>query len=54
MIAAEHLVKNYGRKPVLCDMSLSANAGKITLLVGSKRCWKDDDRQSAGRARYAP
>lgn len=34
MIAAEHLVKNYGRKPVLRDMSISANAGEITLLVG--------------------
>ena len=31
MIAAEHLVKNYGRKPVLRDMSISANAGEITL-----------------------
>ncbi len=34
MIAAEHLVKNYSRKPVLRDMSISANAGEITLLVG--------------------
>jgi ABC-2 type transport system ATP-binding protein len=34
MIAAEHLIKNYGRKPVLRDMSIFANAGQITLLVG--------------------
>ena len=34
MIATEHLVKNYGRNPVLRDMSLSAKAGEITLLVG--------------------
>ena len=34
MIAAEHLVKNYGRKPVLRDMSILARAGEITLLVG--------------------
>ncbi len=34
MIAAEHLAKNYGRKPVLRDMSISADAGEITLLVG--------------------
>ena len=34
MITAENLVKNYGRKPVLREMSISANAGQITLLVG--------------------
>jgi ABC-2 type transport system ATP-binding protein len=34
MIAAEHLIKNYGRKPVLRDMSILASAGAITLLVG--------------------
>ena len=34
MITAEHLVKSYGRKPVLREMSISANAGQITLLVG--------------------
>ena len=34
MIATEHLAKNYGRKPVLRDMSLLANASEITLLVG--------------------
>jgi len=34
MIVAEHIVKNYGRKPVLRGMSISANAGEITLLVG--------------------
>ena len=34
MIAAEHLGKNYGPKPVLRDMSMLANAGEITLLVG--------------------
>ena len=34
MIATEHLVKNYGRAPVLRDMSMTANAGEITLLVG--------------------
>jgi len=34
MIVTEHLVKNYGRKPVLRDMSILANAGEITLLVG--------------------
>jgi ABC-2 type transport system ATP-binding protein len=34
MIAIEHLVKDYGRKPVLRDLSILANAGEITLLVG--------------------
>jgi heme ABC exporter ATP-binding subunit CcmA len=34
MIATEHLVKNYGRKPVLRDMSLVAKTSEITLLVG--------------------
>jgi ABC-2 type transport system ATP-binding protein len=34
MIAAEHLVKNYGRKPVLRDLSILARTGEITLLVG--------------------
>jgi Cu-processing system ATP-binding protein len=34
MIVTEHLLKNYGRKPVLRDMSILANAGEITLLVG--------------------
>jgi Cu-processing system ATP-binding protein len=34
MISAEHIVKNYGPKPVLRDMSLLASAGEITLLVG--------------------
>ena len=34
MITTEHLAKNYGRNPVLRDMSLSAKAGEITLLVG--------------------
>jgi heme ABC exporter ATP-binding subunit CcmA len=34
MIAAEHLVKNYGRKSVLRDLSIRAQAGEITLLVG--------------------
>jgi heme ABC exporter ATP-binding subunit CcmA len=34
MIVAERLTKHYGRKAVLCEMSLSANAGEITLLVG--------------------
>ena len=34
MIAAEHLVKNYGRKPVLREMSILTRAGEITLLVG--------------------
>jgi ABC-2 type transport system ATP-binding protein len=34
MITAEHLVKNYGRKPVLREMSIIVNAGEITLLVG--------------------
>lgn len=35
MIAAEHLTKNYGPKPVLRDMSIVASAGAITLLVGA-------------------
>lgn len=34
MIVTEHLVKNYGRKPVLRDMSILAKTGEITLLVG--------------------
>jgi ABC-2 type transport system ATP-binding protein len=34
MIATEHLVKNYGRNPVLRDMSIAAKTGEITLLVG--------------------
>lgn len=34
MIAAEHLAKNYGDKDVLSNLSLSARAGEITLLVG--------------------
>jgi heme ABC exporter ATP-binding subunit CcmA len=34
MIVTEHLAKNYGRKPVLRDMSMLAKAGEITLLVG--------------------
>jgi ABC-2 type transport system ATP-binding protein len=34
MIATEHLVKNYGRTPVLRDMSMLARPGEITLLVG--------------------
>ena len=34
MIAAEHVVKNYGRTSVLRDLSLVAKAGEITLLVG--------------------
>ncbi len=34
MIAVEHLVKNYGRKEVLRDMSIPAEPGEITMLVG--------------------
>lgn len=34
MISTEHLVKNYGRTPVLRDMSMVAKTGEITLLVG--------------------
>ena len=34
MIAVEHLVKNYGRKEVLRDMSILAQPGEITMLVG--------------------
>lgn len=34
MITTEHLVKNYGRKPVLRDISMQAESGEITLLVG--------------------
>ncbi len=34
MIAVEHLVKNYGRKEVLREMSIFADAGEITMLVG--------------------
>jgi ABC-type multidrug transport system ATPase subunit len=34
MIVTEHLVKNYGRKPILHDLSMDAKAGEITLLVG--------------------
>jgi ABC-2 type transport system ATP-binding protein len=40
MIAVEHLVKSYGRKTVLCDMSLVARAGEITLLVGANGAGK--------------
>ena len=34
MIAVEHLVKSYGPKAVLRDMSMVAPSGEITLLVG--------------------
>jgi heme ABC exporter ATP-binding subunit CcmA len=34
MIATEHLVKNYGRNPVLRDVSIMARTDEITLLVG--------------------
>jgi Cu-processing system ATP-binding protein len=34
MIAAEQLVKKYGGKPVLREMSMVTRAGEITLLVG--------------------
>jgi heme ABC exporter ATP-binding subunit CcmA len=34
MILAANLTKNYGRKPVLHGVSLSAAAGAVTLLVG--------------------
>ncbi len=34
MITVEHLIKNYGRKEVLRDMSIRARAGEITMLVG--------------------
>jgi len=34
MIAVEHLVKNYGGKEVLRDLSILADAGAITMLVG--------------------
>jgi ABC-type multidrug transport system ATPase subunit len=34
MIATEHLVKHYRRKPVLRDMSILAKTGEISLLVG--------------------
>lgn len=34
MISTEHLVKSYGRTPVLRDMSMVAKTGEITLLVG--------------------
>lgn len=34
MISTEHLVKSYGRTPVLRNMSMVAKTGEITLLVG--------------------
>jgi ABC-type multidrug transport system ATPase subunit len=34
MITTEHLVKNYGRNPVLRDISMVAKTREITLLVG--------------------
>ncbi|HET9800931.1 MAG TPA: ATP-binding cassette domain-containing protein, partial [Chthoniobacterales bacterium] len=34
MIAVEHLEKSYGRKEVLRDMSIFAEAGQISMLVG--------------------
>jgi heme ABC exporter ATP-binding subunit CcmA len=34
MIAIENLIKNYGRKKVLRDISISAPPGEITMLVG--------------------
>ena len=40
MIAIEHLVKNYGRKPVLRGLSLSALPGEITILVGANGAGK--------------
>jgi heme ABC exporter ATP-binding subunit CcmA len=58
MITAERLIKNYGRKPVLRDMSLTAKAGEITLLVGANGAGKTTTlrvlaglvRPNAGRA----
>jgi ABC-2 type transport system ATP-binding protein len=40
MIAAENLVKKYGRKEVLRDLSLSAQPGQITMLVGANGAGK--------------
>ena len=34
MITIKHLIKNYGRKEVLRDMSMSAQPGEITMVVG--------------------
>jgi heme ABC exporter ATP-binding subunit CcmA len=34
MITIEHLIKNYGRKEVLRNMSMSAQPGEIAMLVG--------------------
>src|SRR5262249_42847067 len=34
VIVTEHLLKNYGRKPVLRDLSIVAKTSEITLLVG--------------------
>jgi ABC-type multidrug transport system ATPase subunit len=40
MIAVEHLVKNYGRKEVLRDLSIFAESGEITMLVGPNAAGK--------------
>lgn len=40
MIVAEELTKSYGRKPVLRGLSLRAEPGAITLLVGSNGAGK--------------
>src|SRR5438132_9189487 len=40
MIVAEKLTKSYGRKPVLRGLSLRAEPGEITLLVGSNGAGK--------------
>ncbi len=34
MISLETVTKNYGRKPVLCGISLAAKEGEVTLMVG--------------------
>jgi ABC-2 type transport system ATP-binding protein len=59
MILAEHLTKNYGRKPVLRGISLSAAAGEVTLMVGPNGAGKSTTvkilagliRPNAGSAR---
>ncbi|MEV0843733.1 ATP-binding cassette domain-containing protein [Actinocatenispora sera] len=34
MISAEHLTKRYGRRPVVCDLSLAVEAGQVCALLG--------------------
>lgn len=42
MIEISGLSKTYGGKQALDDVSFRAEQGKVTALIGSERCRKDD------------